>query len=257
MIKITALLLAVLISIGITPALTMVQAQEQNATSTTNTTTTETNTTIPLEATQLPVFPSEENITAAANQTNQTQPQAQPKDNATQADDLLDEAQVKIDEARALIASLRAQLEQAGRPIAAGNETGQIIQDANESAIDIGAVVNNSLPNNPEIVEDVQNITQDIEDAIEDSIGSNENATSVDIENVTDDAVEAIENATDATDNSTTEVALDNGMIRLLSNLVAAQDFNLNLAQEDRDELKANLQDAISELASDAADSLR
>ena len=35
-------------------------------------------------------------------------------------------------------------------------------------------------------------------------------------------------------------------MIRLLSDLVAAQDYNLNLAQEDRDELKANLQDAIA-----------
>ena len=138
-----------------------------------------------------------------------------------------------------------------------GNETGEIIQDANESAIDIGAVVNNTLPNNPEIVDDITNITQDIEDAIEDSIQSNENATGQDIENVTDDAVEAIENATDATDNSTAEVALDNGMIRLLSNLVASQDYNLNLAQEDRDELKANLQDAIAELASDAADSLR
>ena len=55
MIKIAALLLAVLIAVGITPVLT-VQAQE-NATSTTNTTTTETNTTIPVEATQLPVFP--------------------------------------------------------------------------------------------------------------------------------------------------------------------------------------------------------
>jgi hypothetical protein len=256
MIKIAVLLLAVLISIGITPGLTLAAAQ--NATTTTNTTTTETNATIPLEPTQLPVFPEGENVTTAGNETSSNQTEAAPetKDNATQADDLLDEAQIKIDEARQLIASLRAQLEQAGRPIA-GNETGQIIQDANESAIDIGAVVNNSLPNNPEIVQDVENITQDIEDAIEDSIESNENATGQDIENVTDDAVEAIENATDATDNSTTEVALDNGMIRLLSNLVAAQDYNLNLAQEDRDELKANLQDAIVELASDAADSLR
>ena len=254
MIKITGLLLAVLISIGITPGLTMVAAQ--NATTTTNTTTTETNATIPIEATQLPVFPEGENITTSENQT-ETQPEAQPKDNATQADDLLDEAQIKIDEARALIASLRAQLEAGQLPAAANNETGEIIQDANDSAIDIGAVVNNSLPNNPEIVDDLTNITADIEDAIEDSIQSNENATGQDIENVTDDAVEAIENATDATDNSTTEVALDNGMIRLLSGLVAAQDFNLNLAQEDRDELKANLQDAISELASDAADSLR
>jgi hypothetical protein len=255
MIKIAALLLAVLIALGITPALT-VQAQVQNATATTNTTTTETNATIPVEPSQLPALPPEFEF---GNQTNQTetQPEAQPKDNATQADDLLDEAQIKIDEARQLIASLRAQLEQAGRPIAANNQTGQIIQDANNSAIDIGAVVNNSLPNNPEVVADVGNITADIEDAIEDSIESNENATNEDIENVTDDAVEAIENATDATDNSTTEVALDNGMIRLLSNLVAAQDYNLNLAQGDRDELKANLQDAIAELASDAADSLR
>ena len=127
------------------------------------------------------------NITAPiaelGNQTNQTQPEAQPQpnDNATQADTLLDEAQIKIDEARALIASLRAQLEQAKESgeLPAGNETGEIIQDANESAIDIGAVVNNTLPNNPEIISDVENITDDIIDAIEDSIESNENATSV------------------------------------------------------------------------------
>ena len=91
----------------------------QNATTTTNTTTTETNATIPLEPTQLPVFPETEVPEAIGNQTNQTEAQPQAKDNATQADDLLDEAQVKIDEARALIGSLRAQLEQAGRPIAA------------------------------------------------------------------------------------------------------------------------------------------
>ena len=213
----------------------------------------------------MPLFPETEAPEAIGNQTetpsNETQPEAQPEpnDNATQADTLLDEAQIKIDEARALIASLRAQLEQAKESgeLPAANETDEIIQDANDSAIDIGAVVNNTLPNNPEIISDVENITDDIIDAIEDSIESNENATGQDIENVTDDAVEAIENATDATDNSTTEVALDNGMIRLLSGLVAAQDYNLNLAQEDRDELKANLQDAISELASDAADSLR
>jgi hypothetical protein len=43
-------------------------------------------------------------------------------------------------------------------------------------------------------------------------------------------------------------------MIRLLSNLVAAQDYNGGLSEEERDELKANLQDAIAEIATDAAD---
>ena len=46
-------------------------------------------------------------------------------------------------------------------------------------------------------------------------------------------------------------------MIRLLSGLVSAQDYNQGLSSEERDDLKANLQDAIAELASDAADSLR
>ena len=253
--KLTAILLALVISLGVLTPAAIVNAQD-NATSTTNTTTTETNTTIPVNGefpTQLPVFPQ----TPIAELSNQTQTnQTQSKDNATKVIGLLDDAQLKIDEARALIQSLKAQLDEAGRPIAT-NETGQIIESANDSANDIQDVINNTLPANPEIADDVGNVTEDIEDAIEDSIESNENATSVDIENITEDAVEVIENATDSTDNSTIEVALDNGMIRLLSNLVAAQDFNLNLAQEDRDELKANLQDAIAELASDAADSLR
>ena len=46
-------------------------------------------------------------------------------------------------------------------------------------------------------------------------------------------------------------------MIRLLTGLVSAQDYNAGLTTEERDDLKANLQDAIAELASDAADSLR
>ena len=46
-------------------------------------------------------------------------------------------------------------------------------------------------------------------------------------------------------------------MIRLLSGLVASRDYNTGLSSEERDDLKANLQDAIAELSSDAADSLR
>jgi len=247
--KITALLLAVLLTIAIIPTLAVSYAQ--NATSTTNTTTTETNTTLPLEATQLPSFPETE-----GNQTNQTASEAGPgakiPDNATRVITLLDDAQIKIDEARSLIQAIQAQLE---RPIAATNETGEIIESANDSASDIIEIANET--GNEEVINDIENITEDIEDAIEDSIDSNGNATSEDIENITEDAVEVIENTTDTTDNSTIEVAFDNAMIRLLSNLVSAQDYNQNLAQEDRDELKANLQDAIAELASDAADSLR
>ena len=77
MIKITGLLLAVVLTIGIIPTLTIAQAQ--NATTSTNTTTTETNTTLPVAPTQLPVFPEPpqlvktENITASSDQTNQTE----------------------------------------------------------------------------------------------------------------------------------------------------------------------------------------
>ena len=263
--KITALLLAVLIAAGITPGLGLTFVAAQNATSTSNTTTTETNTTIPLEppiATQLPVFPTEEasNETAAGNE---TQPgaagnQTQSKDNATRVIGLLDDAQLKIDEARDLIRGLQAQIE-AGKQQpggAATNDTDQIIQDANNTAEQIEEIIEGNLTDS-EVIGDVGNITEDIEQAINDTIESNPNATIDNIENLTDEAIEVVENATDNTENTTIEVALDNGMIRLLTNLVAAQDYNGGLSGEERDELKANLQDAIAELAGDAADALR
>ena len=119
MIKITGLLLVVILTIGIIPTLTIAQAQE-NATSTTNTTTTETNTTLPVEATQLPFFPeteapeaigneTETNQTEASNQT-ETAPGPVSKDNATKVLGLLGNAQTSIDEARAIILSLQAQI---------------------------------------------------------------------------------------------------------------------------------------------------
>ena len=255
--KLAALLVATLIAITSVP--TFVYAQ--NATSTTNTTTTETNTTIPVEnntATQLPVFP-ESPIMELGNQTNQTEASNQTlsKDNATKVIGLLDDAQLKIDEARDLIRGLQAQIE-AGKqqPGAATNDTDEIIQDANDSATDIEEIVEGNITDS-EVIGDIGNITDDIIGAINDTIESNPNATSDNLENVTDEAIEAVENVTDSTDNSTIEVAVDNAMIRLLSNLVAAQDYNGGLSEEERDELKANLQDAIAELASDAADSLR
>jgi hypothetical protein len=269
MIKITALLLAVLLVVGIIPTLTVASAQ--NATSSTNTTTTETNTTIPLEnntATQLPVFPDGEPPEAtqlpvfppaseSGNQTNQTEQGTVSKDNATKVIGLLDDAQIKIDEARDLIRGLQAQIE-AGKqqPGAATNDTEEIIQEANDTATDIEEIVEGNITDS-EVVNDIENITEDIEQAINDTIQSNPNATTDNIENVTDEAIEAVENVTDSTDNSTIEVALDNAMIRLLSGLVSAQDYNTGLSSEERDDLKANLQDAIAELASDAADSLR
>jgi hypothetical protein len=263
MIKITALLLAVLLAVGIIPTLTVAQAQE-NATSTTNTTTTETNMTIPVEnntATQLPVFPEPEAPEAIGNQTttsNQTEQGTVSADNATKVLGLLDEAQVRIDEARDLIRGLQAQIE-AGKEQpggAATNDTDQIIQDANDTATDITDIVETNLTDS-EVIGDVGNITEDIEQAINDTIQSNPNATSENIENITEEAIEVVENATDNTENSTIEAAVQNGMIRLLSGLVSAQDYNQGLSSEERDDLKANLQDAIAELAGDAADSLR
>jgi hypothetical protein len=272
MIKITALLLAVVLSIAIIPTLALANAQ--NATSTTNTTTTETNATIPLAPTQLPFFPEEglqgdENITGppveaqicpplCGNETS-TSPgnQTLSKDNATKVIGLLDDAQLKIDEARDLIRGLQAQIAAGqGQPGQVTNDTEEIIQEANDSSTDIEEIAEGNITDS-EVIGDLGNITEDIEQAINDTIESNPNATNEAIENVTDDAIEAIENATDSTDNSTIEVALDNAMIRLLSGLVAAQDYNAGLTTEDRDDLKANLQDAIAELSSDAADSLR
>jgi flagellin-specific chaperone FliS len=258
--NVAALILATLIAVPFLPALA------QNATSTTNTTTTETNTTLPLEATQLPVFPEQPQF-ESDNQTNQseTQPETQPatnksesKDNATKVIGLLDDAQVKIDEARNIIRALQAQVqEEAGDDgTAATNDTEQIIQDANDTAEDIKDIVESNLTDS-EVISDVGNITEDIEQAINDTIDSASNATVDNIENLTDEAIEAVENATDNTENATIEVALDNGMIRLLTGLVSAQDYNQGLSVEERDDLKANLQDAIAELASDAADSLR
>ena len=269
MIKITALLLAVLLSVAIIPttaSLTVARAQE-NATSTTNTTTTETNTTIPVEdntATQLPVFPEEAPPEATqlpvfpepGNQTGGA-PGPVSKDNATRVLGLLDDAQVNIDEARNIILALQAQIEQGKEePGQATNDTEEIVEDANDTASDIEEIVEGNITD-PEVIGDIENITEDIEQAINDTIESNPNATGENIENVTEEAIEAVENVTDSTDNSTIEVALDNAMIRLLSGLVSAQDYNTGLNQEERDDLKANLQDAIAELASDAADSLR
>ena len=156
-----------------------------------------------------------------------------------------------------LISGLQAQIE-AGKDNqeAATNDTDEIIQEANDIATDIDDIVESNITDS-EIIADIGNLTEDIEQAINDTIQSNPNATTDNIENVTDEAIEAVENVTDSTDNSTIEVALDNAMIRLLSGLVSAQDYNQGLSSEERDDLKANLQDAIAELASDAADALR
>ena len=251
--KLAALLVATLIAVTSVPAFTYAQ----NATSTTNTTTTETNTTIPVEnntATQLPVFP-ESPIMELGNQT-QTEQGPVSKDNATKVIGLLDDAQIKIDEARDLIRGLQAQIEAGKQPGAGTNDTEEIKQDANESATDIEDIAEGNITDS-EVIGDLGNMTEDIVAAINDTIESQPNATSDNIENITDEAIEVIENATDSTDNSTIEVALDNAMIRLLSGLVSAQDYNTGLSSEERDDLKANLQDAIAELASDAADSLR
>ena len=69
-------------------------------------------TSLPVEATQLPVFP-ESPIMELGNQTtsNQTEQGIVSKDNATKVIGLLDDAQTKIDEARDLIRGLQAQIE--------------------------------------------------------------------------------------------------------------------------------------------------
>ena len=124
-----------------------------------------------------------------------------------------------------MIRGLQAQIEAGKQPGAATNDTDQIIQDANDTASDIDDILEGNITDS-EVIGDVGNITEDIEQAINDTIESNPNATIDNIENLTDEAIEVVENATDSTDNSTIEVALDNAMIRLLSGLVAAQDYN-------------------------------
>jgi hypothetical protein len=257
--KLPSVLLALVLSLGVIP-LTYAQdnqtQSETNATATTNTTSTETNVTLPVEPIapiQLPSFP----------ETNQTQTEIQPavnrsesNNNATRVLGLLDDAQVKIDEARNIIRALQAQVQEGRDNAAATNDTDQIIQDANDTAEQIEDIIEGNLTDS-EVISDVGNITEDIEQAINDTIESAPNATVDNIENLTDEAIEVVENATDNTENATIEVAIDNAMIRLLSGLVSAQDYNQGLSTEERDDLKANLQDAIAELASDAADSLR
>ena len=131
-----------------------------------------------------------------------------------------------------MIRGLQAQIE-AGKeqPGAATNDTDEIIQEANDTATDIEEIVEGNITDS-EVIGDIGNITEDIEQAINDTIESNPNATSDNIENVTDEAIEAVENVTDSTDNSTIEVALDNAMIRLLSGLVSAQDYNTGLTKK-------------------------
>jgi hypothetical protein len=260
--KLPSVLLALVLSLGVIP-LTYAQdnqtQSETNATATTNTTTTETNVTLPVEPIapiQLPSFP-EGNQTQTQTETQPAVNRSESNNNATKVLGLLDDAQVKIDEARNIIRALQAQVQE-GRDdgTAATNDTDQIIQDANDTAEQIEDIIEGNLTDS-EVIGDVGNITEDIEQAINDTIESAPNATVDNIENLTDEAIEVVENATDNTENATIEVAIDNAMIRLLSGLVAAQDYNQGLSVEERDDLKANLQDAIAELASDAADSLR
>jgi hypothetical protein len=276
--KVTAILLALVISLGVVTPAAIVNAQDNetfiegnqsagNVTipanitiaADTNLTEATTNETTPPVAAQLPVFPEGELTAPIAELGNQTEAAAKIPDNATQVLNLLDDAQIKIDEARNLIQSLQSQLEEAQRPEAEAptNDTEQIIESANDSASDIIDIVDEEVTNDPEVVDDVGNVTEDVIDAIEDSINSEDNATIGAIENITEEVIEVIGNATENVDNSTTEVAIQNALVRLLTNLVSAQDYNQNLAQEDKDELKANLEDAIEELASEAADSLR
>ena len=182
MIKITALLVAVLLTLAIVPTMSLTVRAQENATSTTNTTTTETNTTIPVEdntATQLPVFPEEglvgdenltlgnENVTTPSNQTEQG---IVSKDNATKVIGLLDDAQIKIDEARELIRGLQAQIEAAKEQ--PGNATDEIIQDANDTATDIEEIAEGNITDS-EVIGDLGNMTEDIVAAINDTIESN------------------------------------------------------------------------------------
>ena len=98
-----------------------------------------------------------------------------------------------------MIRGLQAQIE-AGKqqPGAATNDTEEIIQEANETAEDINDIVEGNITDS-EVIGDVGNITEDIEQAINDTIESNPNATNDNIENVTDEAIEVIDNATDKT----------------------------------------------------------
>ena len=77
-------------------------AQAQNATSITNTTTTETNTTVPLDSYPMPVFPEPKqwNDRQSKRRSNEAEQAIESKDNATRVIGLLDDAQIKIDEAR-------------------------------------------------------------------------------------------------------------------------------------------------------------
>jgi hypothetical protein len=172
---------------------------------------------------------------------------------------LLDSAESDIKDARNLLANLTAaqeqEQEQEQEP-AAANETEQIVIDANQSAEDIVEIIETEVTNESAAVDDVSNATNDVVEIIEDSVQSNENATSEEIENVTEEVVEIVEEVIDPIDNSSAEVHAQSALIRLLTQIVDAQNYNENLTDEEKTDLQSTLQEVIVEQAISLADSL-
>jgi hypothetical protein len=203
---------------------------------------------------------------ATAAPTNATTTPTPPADNLTQVKDqavsLLNSAEQDIQEARALISSLEAQIQQIQEqpPLEEQNETEQIITEANDSATDIVDVIEEQTPAGNETsnqtVSEVSNATSDIVDVIEDAIEGNSNATADQAQNATETVVDVVENATESVDNSTTQVQAQSALIRLLTGLVNAESYNPNLTDDERSDLQANLQETIAELAGDLADKI-
>ena len=187
------------------------------------------------------------------NQSDATETVAQ---NLTQVKEeaipLLDQAETNIQDARDLIASLQEALAEAQ----GGNVTEDIITDANQSAEDIIEVVEDAV-NDTATVDEAGNVTEDVITVINDTIQGNDNATADQVQNASDTVVDVIDEVTDNIDNSTAEGQVQSALVRRLTGLVNAQDFNQNLTQDEKNALKADLQDTIAEQAESAADALR
>lgn len=182
----------------------------------------------------------------AGNETAISQNLTQVKEEAI---DLLDTAETNIQDARDLIQSLQEALAQA-------QAEDEIVDEANQTADEIIDIVKDEV-NDTAIVDQVGNITEDVVDVINDTVQSAPNATVDQTQNVSESVVDIIDEVTDDIDNSTAEAETQSAMIRLLTGLVESQNYNQNLTQTDRDNLKADLQETIADLADDAADTLR
>lgn len=170
-----------------------------------------------------------------------------------QAITLLNSAEQSISEARSLIASLEAALQAQAPEIP---EQVEIITEANESADDVVEIVETVTANESAAVDDVSNATDAVVEIVEDSIEGNANASVDAVVNASDSVVEIVEEVIDPVDNASAEVQAQSALIRLLTQLVDAQNYNQNITAEEKADLQTTLQETIVEQAGSLVESL-